>query len=96
MNTKIKFHNIVLIVVGVISFTLSIVTFAKGQNLHVESKYEYGGDAYTGIQNAAAGAANNVAVAGRNIGFGIGSVLLVSGLLLIGFGVAPAIDRDNS
>lgn len=48
-----KFRSIVLIVVGIIALGLSFKCFSI-DDLDYASKSMYGGDAYTGIQNAAA------------------------------------------
>ena len=85
--------NIILLIAGILSIILSIVCFTK--NSYAEElkywtiRYEsYGGDAYTGIQNAAADTGTNVVVAARFIikvlTFGFGSILLVAGCVLIG------------
>ena len=47
----------------------------------------YGGDAYTGIQNAAATTSKNVRDLAGIVQFGFGSILLVMGLTLVGFGL---------
>lgn len=54
-----KLSNIVGIISGMISIVFSFVV--KGMSIgYYEQNYTYGGDAYTGIQNASAQAANNV------------------------------------
>ena len=47
----------------------------------------YGGDAYTGIQNAAATTSKNVKELAGIVQFGFGSILLVMGLGLVGLGL---------
>lgn len=80
-----KVCAIILLVAGVLSVALGITSFTLEVGEY-ERDYAYGGDAYTGIQNAAAGAANNARIAARIERFGFGSVLLVAGLALIGAG----------
>ena len=57
MNKKLlKIFGIAL---GVLTIILAIVVFTQNVGYY-ESSHSYGGDAYTGIQNASAQAANNV------------------------------------
>lgn len=81
-----KFRSIVLIVVGIIALGLSFKCFSI-DDLDYASKSMYGGDAYTGIQNAAAATSKNVKELANIVQFGFGSILLVMGLCLIGFGL---------
>lgn len=79
---KEKYFSIAGIVVGVISVILSFIV--KGQDYsHYEYSSTYGGDAYTGIQNAAASTANNVGYLTDAVTFGFFAVLLVFGLVCI-------------
>ena len=48
-----------------------------------EASNSYGGDAYTGIQNAAAQTANNVKYVGEMIRFALGAQMLVLGLAMV-------------
>ena len=59
MNNNIRAK--ILIVIGVISIVLSIFCFGYG-DLKFEPRSMYGGDAYTGIQNAAAVTSENVMI----------------------------------
>lgn len=81
-----KFRSIVLIVVGIIALGLSFKCFSI-DDLDYASKSMYGGDAYTGIQNAAAATSKNVKELANIVQFGFGSILLVMGLCLIGLGL---------
>ena len=81
-----KIRAIVLIVVGVVSLGLSIKCFTT-DDLGYESRSMYGGDAFTGIQNAAATTSKNVKDLAEIVQFGFGSILLVMGLTLVGFGL---------
>ncbi len=81
-----KFRAIVLIVIGVIAIGLSIKCFTIDE-LDYETRSMYGGDAYTGIQNAAAMTSRNVKELAEIVKFGFGSVLFVMGLTLVGFGL---------
>ena len=81
-----KFRSIILIVVGIIALGLSIKCFSI-EDLDYATKSMYGGDAYTGIQNAAAATSKNVKELASIVQFGFGSILLVMGLGLIGLGL---------
>ena len=81
-----KFRSIILIVVGIIALGLSIKCFSI-DDLDYATKSMYGGDAYTGIQNAAAATSKNVKELASIVQFGFGSILLVMGLGLIGLGL---------
>ena len=83
---KLTLKQILFGLVGLISTILSFVCFGLDTGSWESSK-TYGGDAYTGIQNAAAQAANNVQDAAAIMKFGFGSVLLIAGLTLILFAV---------
>lgn len=71
-----------LIVVGILAIILAIVCFCKDVG-SASLGYSYGGDAYTGIQNAAAQTANNILHLAEIARFGFSSVLLVLGLGMI-------------
>ena len=81
-----KLRSIVLIVIGVIAIGLSIKCYSIDE-LDYESESMYGGDAYTGIQNAAAMTSRNVKELASIVQFGFGSVLLIMGLTLVGVGM---------
>lgn len=68
--------------VGVLSIILAIMCFSADPGFH--GSYErYGGDAYTGIQNTAARAVDNIRNLTRITKTGFGSVLLITGCCLI-------------
>ena len=77
----------VLIFVGIVAIVLAIVCYVADPGSY-EPQERYGGDAYTGIQNAAATTATNVRDIGRIMRLGFGSVLLISGLAMAGIGAA--------
>ena len=81
-----KFRSIILIVVGVIALGLSIKCFSF-EDLDYATKSMYGGDAYTGIQNAAASTSKNVKELAGIVQFGFGSILLEMGLGFVGLGL---------
>ena len=78
--------------VGVISIILSIKCFSFDR-LDSESRSMYGGDAYTGIQNAAATTSKNVSELASIVQFGFGSLLLINGLTLLAFGLTSPIEK---
>lgn len=80
MNKKLlKIFGLIL---GVVTIVLSIVVFCRNVGYY-ESSVSYGGDAYTGIQNAAAQTANNVKYVGEMIRFALGAQMLVMGLAMV-------------
>lgn len=81
-------RKILLILTGVISIGLSIGAFSKEDGDWVSHSY-YGGDAYTGIQNAAADTGKNVHYLIESVNYGFGSILLIGGLSCIAFAFAP-------
>lgn len=98
MNKKVSFSlvGIASIVLGVICFFFDV-----GRYANLES---YGGDAYTGIQNAAARAANNIQLLSIIVKCGFGFLLIITGLILIAIAVtkntnnaqiAPAYSKVN-
>lgn len=85
-----KTRSIVFTVVGAVSFFLSIVCFTQEVSSGASHSY-YGGDAYTGIQNAAADTSKNVVELSKIAKTGFGSILLVAGLAFIGFGLTTPV-----
>lgn len=81
-----KLRSGILILVGIIALFLSFKCYTI-DDLGYESSSMYGGDAYTGIQNAAAKTSQNVKELASIVQFGFGSVLLVMGLTILGFGL---------
>ena len=61
-------------------FSFYILSMDAGST---ENSFSYGGDAYTGIQNAAAQTANNVHYLNDILQFGFFAVLFVAGLALL-------------
>ena len=69
-------------ITGILSTILSIVCYQMVPGFS-ESAKTYGGDAYTGIQNAASQTACNVRWLAEIVRFGLGSILLIAGIILI-------------
>ena len=103
---KKKIVAIILICVAVVSLALGIVSMTKISGHFYTGKYvsrqTYGGDAYTGIQNAAADTAWNVEAGNEILNkiydavcFGFGALLLVIGLALIGVGVCCLLKKEE-
>lgn len=80
MNNLIR--KIGFAVSGLASLILGIVCYCLDAGLY-EYNERYGGDAYTGIQNAAARTARNVSDLAGICKFGLGSILLIAGIVLI-------------
>lgn len=87
-------RTIILIVIGVISIGLSIRCFSF-KELSSQPKSVYGGDAFTGIQNAGAQTSENVMELAKIVQFGFGSVLLVAGLGFLGVGLTTPMTRKS-
>lgn len=82
MNTK-KILALAFIAIAILSLVFAIVCFTiddGGSRGSTESNKYYGGDAYTGIQNAAAQTASNVYYVNSNIQALTSCVKTVSGL----------------
>lgn len=80
--------SIIASIIGILSGALSIILgfivigYSDG---YYESALSYGGDAYTGIQNAAAQTANNVEDLAAIAKFGVSSLLIVVGIAIACF-----------
>lgn len=85
---------ICLIVIGALSVIFSIVCFAADTGAF-ERQSAYGGDAYTGIQNAGAITANNVKCVAQICSIGFGGVFLLAGLTLLAVGIASLLSTVN-
>lgn len=83
-----KTRAVLLIIVGAIAIVFGIlmitndIKFVDFPNClsHVLEK-EYGGDAYTGIQNAAAQTANNIYYLAAEIRIGLGAFFILAGMI---------------
>ena len=104
-NQKLlKLASTLFIVAGLIAIAFAIVTICQDVNYVVGSYtwYEtYGGDAYTGIQNAAADTATNVYYLNHNLeDFAVMfklstfATLLVAGFVSIGYGIKCLIPNE--
>lgn len=76
---KVVIFNVIGLLTGVLSAIFGFVIFGFGTGSK-EGALIYGGDAYTGIQNAAAQTANNVQKLTEIVKFAFGSLLLVVGI----------------
>ena len=86
--------SISLILVSIASIVLGIVCFGMKEGGY-PSYTTYGGDAYTGIQNAGAATARNVSYGNEILRFGFGSILVIAGAVMLGIGIANASDNKN-
>lgn len=82
------------IVIGILSIILAFSAYGLDTG-YTESNVSYGGDAYTGIQNAAAQTANNVHYLAEAVSFSAGSILLIAGLTLVIYGVNTFADING-
>ena len=86
MNAK-RIAAVALVLIGIVAVILSFSAYGLDTG-YSESDKEYGGDAYTGIQNAAAQTSRNLVYLTEAVAYVGGSVLLIAGLALIGSGIA--------
>jgi hypothetical protein len=79
---------------GIISVVCGFIvaTFSVGS---YEWNSSYGGDAYTGIQNAAAQTANNVQNLAEIAKFGMAALLIVLGLAIVCYFGSKLTKKDN-
>lgn len=89
-----KLRSVILILIGIISLFLSFKCYTI-DDLDYESRSMYGGDAYTGIQNAAAMTSKNIKELASIVQFGFGSVLLIMGLTVLGFGLTMPLGTNK-
>ena len=90
MNNPKKILGIILLAVAVLSLLFALVCFAmEPDNISgsIELEAEYGGDAYTGIQNAAAQAATNARHINYNLAALINTVATIAGFIFVLIGV---------
>ncbi|MBQ3221866.1 MAG: hypothetical protein IJB34_07920 [Clostridia bacterium] len=107
MNSKTnKIFNYALVGVGVVSIVFAVLCFVLNTDFdygYWVSAEVYGGDAYTGIQNAAAATANrvdglseNVAMLAKSIRMGLGFILLLAGLLIVLYGIRKMMEEKTN
>lgn len=98
-----KFLSISLICIAIVAIIVAVFCRDADASLYFSTnrvyKETYGGDAYTGIQNAAADTANNIATLNSNLNAAIiffgeimSNVFGIVGLLLLCIGIAKAIN----
>lgn len=86
-------NGIVLIVLGGISIIWGLTLNFKGE----ETRYtSYGGDAYTGIQNASADTSNNLYKLGHVVSNGLKGIMFISGGLIITIGVNVLLKKEGN
>ncbi len=83
-NTRLK--RIVFLAIGILAIILAIVCACADTGAYESAKY-YGGDAYSGIQQAAAQTANNLIDVATIAKFGFSSLLAIIGLLSAAYGL---------
>lgn len=86
-------RSAIFIIAAIFSF---ITAFAASDNIrgYVEEEKIYGGEAYTGIQNAAASAATNVYWLSEQIGITCTFAFITLGVVLLGCAV-PNIEKKQ-
>lgn len=89
-----KVRSKIFMIIGVLSIIMSIVCFSS-KVPNGESDIVYGGDAYTGIQNASASTSRAVVELAKITKLGFGSVLLIAGFTLFGVGSTMPVQRKT-
>ena len=84
----------IFMIIGVLSIILSYVCFSSNVPSGALNSI-YGGDAYTGIQNASASTSRAVVELAKITKLGFGSVLLIAGFTLIGIGSTIPVQRKT-
>ena len=90
-----KISNIIGVLSGVLSIIFACIVKGMGIGSY-EMNLTYGGDAYTGMQNASAQAANNVQALADIVRTGLFAFLLVLGIALICFFSSRISDETSS
>lgn len=89
-----KLRRVLLILAGVISIVMSIVAFRLDLGMPADREY-YGGDAFTGIQHAAARTGTNLFYLTNIVHLGTCTVLFVGGITLIAFSLPASKSEKN-
>lgn len=76
---------------GIAQSISSVIVFLKALAVGKISHIAYGGDAYTGIQNAAADTGNHV----YGVGLGVGAILLFGGLAIYAYFYLKSLDYQS-
>ncbi len=88
-------------VFGALLLAFSLIAFIASMNMFdsytggYESSERYGGDAYTGIQNAAAQTANNVEQLSTIVSEGFGWLFLLSSFTMFACGLYQVVRKDT-
>lgn len=96
-TTKIspRFAYIGGLLSGIASIVLGILTYTLNFAGYTSPFHQYNGEAYTGIQQAAAQTAENVYYLSKTVIFGLGSVLIILGLAIIFFFTSKLLAQRN-
>lgn len=89
-----KIVKILGVLTGILSMILGMVVWGMSTGSY-ESSVTYGGDAYTGIQNASAQTANNITCLADIMRMGFGSLLFVAGIVTIFAFILVKADKEQ-
>jgi hypothetical protein len=94
MDKKKQLLGFVLMGIGVLALIFGLICFSMNDGSYVSTQ-SYGGDAYTGIQNAAARTANNLETLTGNLITMGGFFFVITALILlvVGFGWCGLLDK---
>jgi hypothetical protein len=90
MNKTLR--TILLCFIGTSSIALGIYCFSFNTGEFIMD-HMYGGDAFTGMQNASATAARNLLSMSKIIQFGLSSLLIVGGAMIVVLGIPKKKDK---
>ena len=92
--SKDKIIGIMFILIAILAIIFSIVCFSLDIG-DFEWNETYGGDAYTGIQNAAARSANNVRLLTKAVNKISGMIFIIVGLTFASLGLNKLITNEK-
>lgn len=86
--------RIIFLCLGLLATIFALALYGKDVGANEQYK-SYGGDAYTGIQQAAAQTANNVFDLAEIVQNGLASILLIHGGILTGISVCIEVPKEE-
>ena len=84
----------ILLGLGILSFVFAFMIFVANVGYNESDEY-YGGDAYTGIQQAAAQTANNVVDLAELLQCGLACILVIHGGVLTGISACIEVPTED-
>ncbi|MBE6618598.1 MAG: hypothetical protein E7626_02285 [Ruminococcaceae bacterium] len=85
--------SVIGILIGIFCIIVSGIVFSENGGTYTK-RFTYGGDAYTGIQNAAANTSNNVALLHNLVALVSGYAFLIVGLIMIWKSICKLVESN--